>query len=132
VISCRLLTYHNIILILRLYFILSRRPVSVPRSGRLPRTLRVPRTRRVPSTGRLPRAVRVPRTSRVPRTRRVPRTGCLPRTGRRHVLLQRQHLAPSRCGQRPSLRPGLRTSPSIVLPPSLNGQHDGKRNLDRG
>lgn len=106
----------------RLFLVFSRRPVSVPRSGRLPRTRRVPRTVRVPRTSRVPRTVRVPCTSRVPRTRSVPRTGRLPRTGRRYVLLQRQHLAPSRCGQRPCLR----TSSSSVLPSSLNGKHDGR------
>jgi len=107
----------------RLFLIFSRRPVRVPRSGR------VPRARCVPRTSRVPRTVRVPCTSRVSRTSRLPRTGRLPRTSRRHVLLQRQHLAPSRCGGQ---RPHLRTSSSSVLPPSLNGRHDGKLKRNDG
>jgi len=122
----------NIIFILPLFFfafiIISCSPVSIPRSGRLPRPGRLPRTFRVPRTSRLPRSVRVPRTSRVPRTGRLPRTCRVPRTGRRHFLLQREHLSPSRGRQRPSLRP----SPSTVLPPSLNGRHDDQVSENQG
>lgn len=96
-----------------IFFLLSH---CVSRTGRRSRC--VPRARRVPRSIRVPRAGRLPRAVRIPRAGRLPRTGRVPRSGGRHVILQRQHLA-SGGGQ----RPGLRSGPSGVLPPSLIGLH---------